>query len=200
MSAKPYAEAARDLLRDTLLDALRGELGERDWSEVTMAAVARGAGVSRQTVYNEFGSRDELAQAFVLREGARFLDRVDAAIAAHASEPERALRAAFAVVLTGAASDPVVRAALRPPHEQAGLLPQVTTRGRPLLEFAADHLSATLQRTWPSCSEQDAALLSECLVRLAISYATLPNGPEEMAAASVTTLLAPFAARALSDA
>lgn len=51
----PYAVAARELLRDTLLDAARDLLGERDWSEVTMADIATAAGVSRQTLYSELG-------------------------------------------------------------------------------------------------------------------------------------------------
>jgi len=35
-------------------------------------------------------------------------------------------------------------------------------------------------------------LLSECLVRLAISYAALPKGPASMSAASVARLLGPY--------
>lgn len=194
--AEPYAVAAKALLRDTLLDGLRAELAERDWAEVTMAAVARAAGVSRQTLYNEFGSRDELGQAFVLREGARFLESVDAAVTAHATSPSAALEAAFEVFLVAASDDPVVRTALRPGHDESGLLPLVTTQGRPIVEFAGDHLAATLRTTWPAVSEQDAALLAEALVRLAISYAALPNGPESMTAASVTALLGPFLERA----
>ena len=54
----PYAVAARALLRDTLLDAARRELEQRAWSEVTMADIALAAGVSRQTLYKEFGSRE----------------------------------------------------------------------------------------------------------------------------------------------
>ena len=33
-----------------------------------MAQIARTAGVSRQTLYNEFGSRPEFAEVYVLRE------------------------------------------------------------------------------------------------------------------------------------
>ena len=68
-----YSEAARELLRTTLLDAARALLGERGWARVTMADVAARVGVSRQTLYNTFGSRDELAQALVLREQERML-------------------------------------------------------------------------------------------------------------------------------
>lgn len=53
----PYAEASRALLRDSVLDAMRDLLLTRDWSAITLSDVARAAGISRQTIYNEFGSR-----------------------------------------------------------------------------------------------------------------------------------------------
>lgn len=67
----PYSLAARELLRNTLLDAACDELQDRRWANITMADIARSAGVSRQTLYKEFGSRDEFAQALVLREAER---------------------------------------------------------------------------------------------------------------------------------
>ena len=57
----PYAEASRVLLRDSVLDAMRDLLLTRDWSAITLSDVARAAGISRQTIYNEFGSRQGLA-------------------------------------------------------------------------------------------------------------------------------------------
>ena len=49
-----YRGAVRQLLRDRLLDAGRDQFGERTWAQVTMAEIATVAGVSRQTLYNEF--------------------------------------------------------------------------------------------------------------------------------------------------
>ena len=63
----PYAEASRGLLRDLVLDAMRDLLLTKDWSSITLADVANAAGVSRQTIYNEFGSRQGLAQGYALR-------------------------------------------------------------------------------------------------------------------------------------
>ena len=54
-----YPVAARRLLHDMLLDAARELLSQRHWPDVTMAEVAGRAGVSRQTLYNEFRSRDD---------------------------------------------------------------------------------------------------------------------------------------------
>ena len=59
------------------------------WAQVTMAEIATAAGVSRQTLYNEFGTRDEFGQALVIRESGRLLDAVEQTIAEHAERPDR---------------------------------------------------------------------------------------------------------------
>jgi len=187
----PYPVAARRLLRDTLLDAARDELQSRPWSEVTMAQVARVAGVSRQTLYKEFGSRGEFAQAFVIREGDRFLVAVEHAIGERLGDPHAALEAAFDVFLTAAADNPLVRAAMFDEGAE-GLLPLITTQGQPVVERAAERLAAIMTTGWPQVEPDQAELLAECLVRLAISYAALPKGPARMTAASVTALLGPY--------
>ena len=60
-----------------------------------MSDIAGAAGVSRQTLYKEFGSRDEFGQAFVIHEGERFLDEVDAAVRQHLDDPRAAVGAAL---------------------------------------------------------------------------------------------------------
>jgi AcrR family transcriptional regulator len=195
----PYALAARELLRNTLLDAARDELTRRGWAQITMADIAAAAGVSRQTLYKEFGSRDEFAQAFVMREGDHFLLAVERAVKEHLDDPATALEAAFDVFLTAAAEDPLVRTLLSD-EETYSLLPLVTTHGEPVVARAAERLSAIIRSGWPQVQPADALLLAECLVRLAISYATLPAGPTGMTAASVTTLLGPYIERVLRDA
>jgi AcrR family transcriptional regulator len=193
----PYAVAARELLRDTLCDAARGELEQRPWGEVTMADIAASAGVSRQTLYKEFGSREEFAQAFVLREAERFIAAVEGALDMHLGDPQAALIAAFGLFLTAAAEDPLIRAAI---HGGGEMLPFVTTQGQPLVEGAAERLRFAIASRWPQAEEHDVALLSECLVRLAISYATLPVAPAGMTASSIAELLGPFIDRALTAA
>ena len=65
------------LLRDSILDGMRDLLLSRDWSAITLADVARAAGISRQTIYNEFGSRQGLAQGYALRLADRLVDVID---------------------------------------------------------------------------------------------------------------------------
>jgi AcrR family transcriptional regulator len=190
----PYAVAARDLLRHTLLDAARTLLADRPWSSVTMSAVAEGAGVSRQTLYNEFGSRDEFARAYVLREVDAFLDAVEQAIDAHAGDPTAALTAALDVFLTAAADHPLVQSVVSGDSPDS-LLPLVTTEGKPVIERAAERLSAIVVSRWPQVEEADARLLAEGVARLGVSYAALPSATTDMTAASIATLLGPYIER-----
>jgi AcrR family transcriptional regulator len=193
----PYPVAARELLRSTLFDAARHELGRRPWNEVTMADVAAAAGVSRQTLYKEFGTREEFARALVLREGDRFVAAIEGAMDAHLDDPTAALLDAFGLFLTVAAEDPLIRAAIAGADE---MLPFVTTQGQPLIERSSEQLHAAIISRWPHVSPHDVALLAECLVRLAISYATLPAGPAGSTASSITELLGPYIDRALQTA
>jgi AcrR family transcriptional regulator len=185
-----YAEEARALMRERLLDAVDELLADRDWASVTMADIARGAGVSRQTLYNEFGSRQEFAQAYVLREADRFLSAAEDAIAEHADDPEAALTAAFSGFLAAAAENPLVRTIVAG-DPGSGLLALVTTRGALVVGAATVRLAACFVATWPQLPEREAHDVAECLTRLAISHALLPTGAADRTGASVAALLGP---------
>lgn len=66
--------------RESLLDAAGAALAGLPWSLVRMIDVAAVAGVSRQTLYNEFGTKDGLARALVRREADAYLAGVDRAL------------------------------------------------------------------------------------------------------------------------
>ncbi len=185
-----YRGAVRQLLRDRLLDAGREQLAERTWSAVTMAEIAAAAGVSRQTLYNEFGTRDEFGQALVIREGGRFLDAVEQAIDEHKDDPLAALTAALERFLVIAQDDSLVRVLLAD-DGTAGLLPLLTTQSGPLLDWASRRLADTIDAHWPGVARADLDMLADALVRLAISHVTAPRDPPARTAASVTRLLAP---------
>jgi AcrR family transcriptional regulator len=194
----PYPQAARQLLRETLFAAARDELQRRSWSEITMADVAGAAGVSRQTLYNEFGSRDEFAQAFVIQEGERFMDGVDAAVREHLDDPRAAVGAAFEKFLRTAGEDPLVRVLLRD-DGTGGMLPFVTTQGVPVVQWATSRLTATIEEGWQEAPPAKARLLAESLVRLAISHVTAPAESPEATAAATRELLGPFIEEALGN-
>ena len=192
----PYREAARALLRDSLFDAARRLLEDRPWAQITMAEVARAAGVSRQTLYAQFGSRDEFAQQFVIREGARFLDEVELAIHTHLDDPAAAVAAGMEAFLSSAADDPLVGLLLAD-DGTGGMLPLLTTRSRPVLDWASARLCEAMRGGWPGVGDEDARLLADAFVRLALSYVTMPRDSPGETARDAARLLAPYVARAL---
>lgn len=194
----PYAVAARALLRDTLLDGALDLLRQRTWAEITMADVAAAAGVSRQTLYSELGSRDALAQELVLREADRFVAEVEGAVEDNLHDPATAIAAAFDVFLTAAADNPLVAAVVSGGDDS--LLPYVTTQGEPVVAQATERLAAVISAGWPRVDKQAIDLLAECVVRLAISFAALPTGPAGITADSVATLLGPYLERLVAEA
>ncbi len=195
----PYPEAARELLRQTLFGAARDQLEQRAWSEITMSDIAATAGVSRQTLYKEFGNRNEFGLAFVIHEGERFLDDVEAAVKQHVDNPRAAIGAALELFLRTAGEDPLIRILLSD-DGTGGMLPFVTTQGMPVVQWATARLAATIEEGWPQASDADVRLLAESLVRLAISYITAPSESPEATAASVADLLGPFIDHALGTA
>lgn len=192
----PYPQAARELLRQTLFGAARDQLAERPWSEITMSDVAASAGVSRQTLYKEFGNRNEFGLAFVINEGERFLDDVEAAVREHLDDPRAAIGAALELFLRTAGEDPLIRILLSD-DGTGGMLPFVTTQGMPVVHWATARLATVIEEGWPQAPRPDVQLLSETLVRLAISYITAPGEPPAATAAAVADLLGPFIDRAL---
>ncbi|KPI13620.1 transcriptional regulator, TetR family, partial [Actinobacteria bacterium OK074] len=97
--------------RESLLDAAYTALARRPWSAVRMVDVAAAAGVSRQTLYNEFGSKDGLARALVRREADAYLAGFDRALNAHNDARDR-LSAAAEWTASLARENPLVRALL----------------------------------------------------------------------------------------
>lgn len=191
-AARPsYAEATRTLLRERLLDAAEELLHERPWARISMADVAGRAGVSRQTLYNEIGSRGDFAQAYVLREADVFLGAIEQAVMEHLDDPHAALSAAFEVFLDVAAGDPLIRTILAGDGSD-GLLALFTTHGAPVLRHATDRLAEILSGGWPQVEIGSARPLADCILRLSISHAALPAGSSEVTVAGVAEILGPY--------
>ncbi|MGP2439660.1 TetR/AcrR family transcriptional regulator [Streptomyces sp. JW3] len=97
--------------RESLLDAAHRALSRRPWSAVRMVDVAAAAGVSRQTLYNEFGSKEGLGRALVRGEADAFLAGIERALAGPGGPCEQ-LTAAAEWTTSAARRSPLVRALL----------------------------------------------------------------------------------------
>jgi AcrR family transcriptional regulator len=184
----PYPAAARNLLRETVIDAVDDLVRSRGWSATKMSDVAAAAGVSRQTLYNEFGSRQALVEVYVEREIETLVAEVTKEVLANADDAHRALRIAFTLFLKLASDEPVVQ--LITSNADGGELHQLLTGlGRAV---ASERIAHLIPQVWPQVGADDARLLAESLVRLAISHALLPSQDPAATARDVGRMLAPF--------
>jgi AcrR family transcriptional regulator len=190
----PYAEASRVLLRDSVLDAMRDLLLTRDWSAITLSDVARAAGISRQTIYNEFGSRQGLAQGYALRLADRLVDAIHAALDANVGNFFEAFLAGFRSFFAESAADPLVISLLSG-VAKPDLLQLITTDSAPIITRASARLSSALTTTWVATSDEDAGVLARAIVRLALSYVSMPPEADHDVARDLARLMTPFAER-----
>jgi AcrR family transcriptional regulator len=179
MTASGSSGSWRDRLITEAADLTRRE----GWSAVTMARLADRVGVSRQTVYNELGSKTRLAENMVLHELDRFLAEVDSAFKENPDNLVEAIRQAARVVLEMAPANPLLHAVLSNGHgAESGLLPLLTTQAAPLFETANlvvnDHVArydVKLGKT-----EREAAV--DMVIRLVLSHVMQPSAtPAETA-------------------
>lgn len=175
--------------RDALLDAAYDAVVSGGWARARMADVAHDAGVSRQTLYNEFGGKDALAQALTLREADRFLDAVDAALTGHEGSPAAAVGVSVEAALRLAADNPLVKAVLTDDTDAGGLLPLLTTRAEPLLAAARARFMARMREDWPDLDPVEAELAAETVVRLTVSYLVMPAEASDLVAARVAHIV-----------
>ncbi|MER5939172.1 TetR/AcrR family transcriptional regulator [Streptomyces sp. NPDC001928] len=180
--------------RESLLDAAYTALARRPWSAVRMVDVASAAGVSRQTLYNEFGSKEGLARALVRREADGYLAGIDRALATPSDARDRLT--ATAEWTAGLARDnALVRAMLtgcwseRLPSPTLSAVPSSSAvpaqrRADGPLPSPGDFVAMVRDRavsvlTGPANSKSDTGDLArscELVVRLALSCVAAPPG------------------------
>ena len=180
--------------RESLLDAAYTALARRPWSAVRMVDVASAAGVSRQTLYNEFGSKEGLARALVRREADGYLAGVERALATHSDARDR-LTATAEWTASTARENALVRAMLtgcwseRLPSPTLSAVPSSSAvpaqrRADGPLPSPGDFVAIVRDRavamlSKPGAVKSDTADLArscELVVRLALSCVAAPPG------------------------
>lgn len=173
---------------------MREELLAKDWSEITLADVARTAGVSRQSIYNEFGSRQGLAQGYALRLADRLVDEVSTAVDSHVGHVHEAFLHGFRTFFTDSAADPLV-VSLLSGRANADLLQVITTDSGPIIAHCSRRLTEVFLDSWVLPGQPAAGVLARAIVRLALSYVSMPPEADHDVAADLAMLMTPFAER-----
>jgi AcrR family transcriptional regulator len=160
---------------ERILVAAAEMTAEVGWSGVTMSALAARVGVSRQTVYNEWGSRDRLAEAMVLRELGAFLDEVDAGFDAHPTDLEAGVAEAIGRVLALAETNPLLRSIVTATHgAETELVPLLTTRADVVIAVASDRVRTRLG-AYPGIDMQHLDATVDVTVRTVLSHVMQPG-------------------------
>jgi AcrR family transcriptional regulator len=178
-------------MRERVIDAAITLTIEDGWARVTMGRLAEAVGVSRQTVYNEIGSKPRLAEAMILHELERFLGLVTLAFDAHPTDLVAAIRVASRSVLEASQDNPLLRAIVSATHgADTELLPLLTTHAGALLSTAKLVL---VERVAPydvelSPAQLDAAI--DAVVRVVLSHVMQPSAPPDRTADDVAWIAA----------
>ena len=158
-------------LRRFAADGVRG---------TTMDDIAREARIGRATVYRRFSGRDEIVRAVLLREMARFIGEVDAAVQ-RIDDPLERFVEGFVATLREARDHPLLRRLLEVEPDQ--LLPALTLEGTPALTLARAYLAQEFRRSQADGhihGDVDVDLVAEMLVRLCQSLLLTPGGMIEL--------------------
>ncbi len=187
-----FRESVRSLLREQVLDAAYGLVAADGWGVLRMTAIARSAGISRQTLYNEFGSKEAIGGALVQRELERFLVGIQRELDAHRGHLERAARAGVEYTLQQAVDNPLIKSVLLAARggADADLLAYLTTRTEPVFGTAMTLLDAYAVEAWPDVDEESRGLAVETIVRLTVSHIVQPVAPPEESARRIARVTA----------
>ncbi|MEU0304461.1 TetR/AcrR family transcriptional regulator [Streptomyces sp. NPDC006175] len=181
--------------REALLDSALSALSTLPWTAVRMVDVAARAGVSRQTLYNEFGSKDGLARALIRRAADSYLADVEQTLGSVRARGEgpaelarctvRAARANVLVMalITGVWGEDLPRPGEPPEGRRADAAPPTATE---LLTLVRDRAVAALQGGPQPRDPAELELSCEIALRLAVSYALVPSPAPELSARNPT--------------
>jgi len=177
---------ARSRLRDAALDAAREVVLDRGWAAVRMGSIATRIGISRQSLHAEFGTKDDLGNALVMRETAEFFGGMATRLDQHPGDLPGGVAAAADYMVSVARDNPLLETILtRTPAngDDVSLLSMFTIRGEPLIENAIEVFGAWVGRQWPAADPDDVRMMVESVVRLCLSHILTPTKtPPEVAA------------------
>ncbi len=170
-----------------IVSAARRAMADFGARRMTVGDVAKAAGLSRQTVYEYYPSKDEIVRA-ALAAGARDLVQrgFDSAQESGGAPAER-----LAVMLTVALDFLRVSPLWATTAKRAELAPFVTLDGGVFLGAGTESLADALGTWWPHAAPGRVQRAAESLARLVVSHGLAPEGglPEDIGP-SLAALLA----------
>lgn len=148
-----------------------------------MSGLAADVGVSRQTVYNEIGSKPALASAMVAHELSLFLAAVQESFDEHPQDAVEAIRSSARAVLELSTRNQLLRAIVAPTNgADIELLPLLTTSSQDLRGTAAAVLKERLAGYPVPLDRRHFDIAVDGIVRLVLAHVMQPNDSPEATA------------------
>jgi len=163
----PVNEAFRREVRERALEVARRLTVERGWQQVRFVEVADEVGVSRPTMYSEFGNKAGLGEALVLT-------GLLATLADESANLNSAAKAALRYTMLAASENPLLHGVLTNAGDR-DLLRLLTSKSGPVLPIAVTVLTDWFREHFPQVPEPIFGELIEALVRLTLSHLTQPT-------------------------
>jgi AcrR family transcriptional regulator len=161
------------------------------WSKVTMGRLAAEAGVSRQTVYNAVGSREDLAEAMVLTESAKFVFTIVEGFEDHPDDLLAAIHEAVENTLVLAKGNELLRAVVSATHgADTELLPLLTTHSQSLLGTLMVVVQDRVDQYEIDLEPERITAMIDILVRTSLSHVMQPTATPRETADSLTWFVA----------
>lgn len=174
--AESFKDKVHEMLRASILDAAWDRAAKASWSQVRIADIAEDVGVSRQTIYNEFGTKEQLSLALFDRELARVLTELEARVAS-SEHFEEGIRLALLWML-----DAVTDHALlgRMVHDARigggdGLVPVLTVRSDMIIRPVRQTLARITLERWPGADAASVEVVCDLFVRFILSQIITPT-------------------------
>ncbi|WP_326598906.1 TetR/AcrR family transcriptional regulator [Streptomyces sp. NBC_01803] len=165
-------DATLPTARESLLRAARDALERRPWPMVRMVEIATDAGVSRQTLYNEFGDKAGLGSALAERQVTALLDEFGSFCADEHRTPAAILAGTTDWIVRAAHADVLVHGALV--GCPGARLPRSAWGPGALIAELRDRAVRALARRTPPAEAAGLPHRCETAIRLAVSHLVAP--------------------------
>jgi AcrR family transcriptional regulator len=165
-------EAAPDATSERILVAALAQFEDFGIRRTTMEDVARGARMSRVTVYRRFPQKERLVEAVILTEAHRFFAELEEAVARLDSAEDRIVEG-FAHTLAAAREQRLLNRLLRTEPEM--LLPHLTVNGGLVLAAGTEFLARQMRIARSGVPEAETRAVAELVARLVLSFLLTPE-------------------------
>ena len=179
-----------DELGERILNAAVEAASIHGITRLSVADVAKRAGLSRPTLYKRYPSKDALVSAAIVREAARVITAVQQAVAAvdRGEGGKAALIAGIGTALRQLREHPLLDRIVRTEPEM--LVPALTTDDGLVLSAVRPPIEAMIVDRFEPLDPVTSRRLADMLTRLLISYAlNAPDDPPEVVATVVAAVV-----------